>query len=129
MFKMRSLLPALLLLATVPAVCQAQLSVPLTTTKYQVQVQYEFWRSGGTYWSTVFETEDHDDAELMYDLLFMAHESGDICDIFDCNFNWIITDVRLVVKTTLNYRFTERQNRWTNYRPQSSYLYSPRSKK
>ena len=62
MFKMRSLLPALLLLATVPAVCQAQLSVPLTTTKYQVQVQYEFWRSGGTYWSTVFETEDHDDA-------------------------------------------------------------------
>ena len=105
------------------------LPVPLTTAKYKVQVQYECWRSGGTYWSMVFETEDHDDAELMYDLLLMAHENGDICDIFDCSFNWIITDVRLVVKTTLNYRFTERQNRWTKHRPQSFYLYSPRSKK
>ena len=46
MFKMRILLPALLLLAAIPALSQAQLSVPLTTTTYQVQVKYEFWRSG-----------------------------------------------------------------------------------
>ena len=96
--------------------------MPLTTTTYKVQVKYEFWRSGGTYWSTVFETEDQEDAQLMYDLLSIAHENGDICDVLNCGFDWIITDVRLVVKTTLNYQLYDQLYRRTD-------LYSPKLRK
>lgn len=98
MSKLRILIPALLVFAAVPAVSEAQVSIPFVKTTYSVQVKYEFWRNGNFYWSTVFQTEDEDDAELMYDLLLAAFDAGQICEVLDCGFDWIPRDVRLVVK-------------------------------
>ena len=99
MFKLRILIPALLLFAAIPTVSEAQLSIPFGTTTYSVEVQYEHWRSGTRYWSTVFDTENLEDAQLMYNLLFEAHQDGKICDFLPCSFDFIIVDVRLTWKT------------------------------
>lgn len=125
MLNTRILVPALLLLAAVPVVSEAQTSVPLTTTTYQVQVKYEYWRSGVSYWSTVLETEDRGDAELMHDLLLIALENGSICDVLDCSFDMIVNDVRLVSKTTFNYQFNDQLSFWADYRffvPRTNWL-------
>jgi hypothetical protein len=111
MFKLNYLLPALMFFAAVPTVSEAQLSVPLYTTTYKVQVEWSFWRSGGTYWETVFTTEDQDDAELMSALLDMALEAGNICDFLDCEetSTWIPVDVRLLTEKKYNYDFLKPQ--------------------
>ena len=93
----KSLLPALLAFAAIPSVSEAQESVPFVTTTYRVQVQYEFWRNGSTYWATEFESENEDDAELMLLALETALDNGYLCQILDCDFSWIPRDVRLVV--------------------------------
>ena len=115
MFQLRYLVLALIAFAAVPAVSQAQISVPFVKKTYCVQVKYEMWRNGATYWSTVFETDDADDANLMYALLQDALEDGDICELLNCGFDWIIRDVRLVTKyeyflPELNYRESYLQN-------------------
>ena len=97
MSQFKFLLPALLAFAAIPAVSEAQESVPFVTTTYRVQVQYEFWRNGATYWATEFESENETDAELMLLALETALENGYICQILDCDFSWIPRDVRLVV--------------------------------
>ncbi|MFQ5730657.1 MAG: hypothetical protein ACE5KM_01755 [Planctomycetaceae bacterium] len=98
MFRLRILIPALLAIAAIPGISQAQLSLPFAKKTYCVQVQYEMWRNGSTYWSTVFETENQADAQLMYELLQNAYDDGVICDMLNCGFDWIIRDVRLYTK-------------------------------
>ena len=94
-----------MLFAAAPAVCEAQFSLPLTTTTYKVQIEWWFWRSGGSYWETVFTTENQDDGELMYALFNGALEGGTVCDLLGRakNFNWIVRDVKLVTETRFNY--------------------------
>ncbi|WP_436716362.1 hypothetical protein U8335_01925 [Roseiconus lacunae] len=82
---------------------QAQVSVPLYTTTHCVQVQWFFWRSGGTYWSTQYESEDLADAELVFELFESALESEMLCEILGCNVStWIPIDVRLKSNTEWN---------------------------
>lgn len=102
MFKLRYLIPALMLLGALPAASQAQSSVPLTTTTYSVQVQKEYWMNGNTYWTTVFQTEDREEAELMLAVLEFALDNGMICEILNCEFGLIIRDVRMTSRTVWN---------------------------
>ncbi|MEM8668007.1 MAG: hypothetical protein AAGG48_10855 [Planctomycetota bacterium] len=92
------LLPAILFVSAIlgTSETQAQTSVPLYTTSYSVQVQWYFWRSGGTYWSTEYETDDLGDAELIFVLMEAALENGTLCEALNCNWTtWIPVDVRL----------------------------------
>ncbi|QDU40335.1 hypothetical protein Mal4_46910 [Maioricimonas rarisocia] len=63
---------------------------------YKVQVEYWFWDSNYSYWSTVLETTDQDEAQLMYDLLLYAKQNGNLNAVVP-NLNWkyIAVDVRL----------------------------------
>ncbi len=117
MSKLKILIPALILLAALPAVSQAQTSVPFATATYHVQVKKEMWRNGSTYWSTVFSTENADDADLMYELLDSALENGTICQILNCGFDWIIRDVRIVTE----WEFPYLDIRQSKLKPQSWY--------
>lgn len=116
MSRLKILIPALLVFAAVPAVSEAQVSVPFVKTTYSVQVQKEFWRNGSTYWLTVFQTENLEDAELMFELLSDALEAGQICEYLDCGFDWIIRDVRLVARHEYPYLERLQYNRELLYR-------------
>ncbi|MFG0336294.1 MAG: hypothetical protein ACF8TS_23290 [Maioricimonas sp. JB049] len=63
---------------------------------YKVQVEYWFWDSNYSYWSTVLETNNQDEAQLMYDLLLYAKQNGNLNAVVP-NLNWkyIAVDVRL----------------------------------
>ena len=73
----------------------AQSSNQFLTTTYQVQVKYEMWRSGLSYWKTEFETSSADQAEQLAALFQLAIDSGVICEILPCTFDWIVVDVRV----------------------------------
>ena len=62
---------------------------------YHVAVEKEHWTSGGRYWQNVASHDNHADAQLMYELLVSALESGDLCDILGCGDTIIIRDVRI----------------------------------
>ena len=93
---------SLLFLLACASASQAQLSMPLYTTTYCVQVKYEMWRNGTTYWATEFETSNLNDAELVYDLFEASMDDGSICDILGCGFDWIAVDVRIRTKYEWN---------------------------
>jgi len=98
MFSAKRILPLLLLLTAFCAApeAQAQTSMPLYTTTHCVQVEWHFWRSGGSYWATEYETNNLNEAELMFDLFESALENGTLCEILGCNITtWIPVDVRL----------------------------------
>ena len=106
MFSAQRILPVFLLLAGFCAApqAQAQTSMPLYTTKYCVQVEWYFWRSGGSYWATEYETSDLGDAQLVFDLFESALENGTLCEILGCNVStWIPVDVRLKTKYEWNF--------------------------
>ena len=98
MFSAKRILP-LFLLAT--AFCaapeaQAQTSVPLYTSTYCVQVEWYFWRSGGSYWATEYETSDLRDAQLVFELFESALQNRTLCEILGCTITtWVPIDVRL----------------------------------
>ncbi|MEQ9410871.1 MAG: hypothetical protein RIK87_24375 [Fuerstiella sp.] len=105
MFSAKRILPLLMLVAafcTSPQ-AQAQSSIPLYTTTYCVDVEWYFWRSGGSYWATEYETSDLGEAELIFDLFESALENGTLCEILGCNITtWIPVDVRLRTKYNWN---------------------------
>ncbi|KAA5543572.1 hypothetical protein FYK55_10170 [Roseiconus nitratireducens] len=108
-------MPALLLLAGFYAAptAQAQTSMPLYTTTYCVQVQWSFWRSGGSYWSTEYETSDLGDAQLVFNLFESAFENGTLCEILGCDVtSWVPVDVRL--KTVYEWNFYPVATRYAN---------------
>ena len=100
MTSLRILAPAMLLIASLPAMASATepLSVPFVKTTYSVQLRYEMWRNGNAYWATEYQTSNYQDAVLMADLFEIALEAGEICELMNCSFDWIITDVRIVTK-------------------------------
>lgn len=100
---LKTAVPVLLAFTAFSNTSEAQLSVPLFKTTYQVQVKKEMWRNGNFYWSTEFESSDYEDAELMYELLLFALEAGEINQLLGSGFDWIIVDVRLVTKRELQY--------------------------
>ena len=104
MFHPRNLIFPMLLLFSGVGVSQAQDSIPLTTTTYRVQVEKVFWRNGYTYWSTVLETNDRYEAEVMEDLLWAAFDNHEICKILNCGVDWMIIDIRLTKEVQLNYQ-------------------------
>ena len=105
MFSLNKVLPASILLLSCFAIprASAQESIPLYTTTHCVQVEWYFWRSGGTYWSTEYKTSNLNEAEFVFDLLDSALENGTLCEILGCNITtWIPVDVRLKTKYEWN---------------------------
>lgn len=107
-------IPAVALFTLLPSTSQAQFRLPCVSTSYCVQVKYEFWRNGSTYWATEFESTSLEDAELMADLLESAMDDGSIRDILNVGFDWIVVDVRIQTK----YEFLQlAPSRWQGYQP------------
>lgn len=108
MFTPKRILPIVLFAATLSATwftgrdAHAQLSLPTYTTTYCVQVKWEMWRSGGTYWANEYESTDQADAELMFAFFEAAFENGTLCEIIGCSFDWIPIDVRLTTRRDWN---------------------------
>ncbi len=88
-------LPLLLLTSFFCGESQAQSPSPLYHVTYQVQVKYEMWRSGLTYWATEFETTDINDAKEMHGLYKLALDEGMLDDIMGSGPEWVPVDVRL----------------------------------
>ena len=91
-------IPVLCLLAAFSGTANAQTSVLAVKTTYCVQVEYEMWRSGISYWSTEFETTSLQQARVMESLYELALESGTLCEILGCSPDWVIVDVRIQTK-------------------------------
>ena len=104
MFSIKRTIPLFLLMTGLcgASQSQAQTSLPLYTATHCVQVKYEMWRNGATYWSTKFETSDLASAQLMLALFESALDDGSLCGILNCGFDWIIVDVRLKTKYEWN---------------------------
>lgn len=105
MFAAKRILPLFLLAAAfcVAPRAQAQTSIPLYTTTHCVQVEWYFWRSGGTYWATEYESSDLAEAQLVFELFESALENGTLCEILGCNITtWIPIDVRLKTRYDWN---------------------------
>ena len=84
------------------SISQAQSSMPLYTVSYQVQVRWEMWRNGNTYWAVEYETPDYVEADLVYQLFQAALEEGRLGEILGGGFDWIPREVRLKPKYTWN---------------------------
>ena len=98
-------LPLLMLVTCFSGQAPAQTS-SLYKTTYRVQVQYEMWRNGYTYWDTEFETTNYFDAITMLSLFQSALDNGTLSDIMNCGPDWIAVDVRLTTKKEY-YRIKE----------------------
>jgi len=91
-------LPLLLLVSFFSGTSNAQTSLPLYRTTYQVQVKYEMWRNGSTYWAIEYETASLADAQLVLQLFEAALADGSLSEIMGCGFDWIAVDVRMTTK-------------------------------
>lgn len=68
----------------------------LYRTVYKVEVEYWFFDTDYSYWSTILETTDQQEAQLMYELLEYAHENGDLNSVVPNSYGrYIAVDVRL----------------------------------
>ncbi|MEW4528684.1 MAG: hypothetical protein ACF8PG_12415 [Maioricimonas sp. JB045] len=68
----------------------------LYRTVYKVEVEYWFFDTDYSYWSTILETTDRQEAQLMYELLEYAHENGDLNSVVPNSYGrYIAIDVRL----------------------------------
>ncbi|MCR9293677.1 MAG: hypothetical protein NXI32_13215 [bacterium] len=83
-------------------VAQAQSSMPLYTVSYQVQVKYEMWRNGNSYWATEYETANLAEAQMVFALFEAAFDAGELGAILGSGFDWIPVDLRLKTKYTWN---------------------------
>lgn len=71
------------------------------TKSYAVQVEYWFFDTDYTYWSTKFETNDLGDAEFVYNALLIAKENGDLNTAAPSTYwRYIAVDVRLITVWT-----------------------------
>ena len=102
MFAIRFVLPLALVAGAFCSVSSAQSSMPTYTTTYCVQVKFEFWRNGATYWSTEYETSDLQEAQLIHAFFESAFENGTLGEILGSGLDWIVTDVRLKTKYEWN---------------------------
>jgi hypothetical protein len=98
MSTLKTAIPVLFLLAAFSGAANAQSATSSVRTTYCVQVKYEMWRSGASYWSTEFETSSLQQALMMESLFEFALESGTLCEILGCGSDWIIVDVRIRTK-------------------------------
>ncbi len=77
---------------------QAQ-SYAMFKKTYAVQVQYWFFDTNYYYWQTKFESENQQDAQLMYDLLLLAKQNGQLNNVVPASYwRYIAVDVRLIVR-------------------------------
>ncbi|MCA9135315.1 MAG: hypothetical protein KDB00_01115 [Planctomycetales bacterium] len=115
MFNAKRILPVFVVAAAFFSVpeAKAQTSIPLYTTSHCVQVEWYFWRSGGSYWATEYETSDLGEAQLVFSLFESAFENGTLCEILGCNITtWIPVDVRL--KTVRHWNIYPVTSTYTN---------------
>lgn len=97
------LLPCLLLAAaalafqgTTAREASAQ-DAQLTPRTYKVQVEYWFFDTDYYYWSTYFESDNYNDAKLVYDLLMHAKQDGQLNEVAANSYwRYIAVDVRLI---------------------------------
>ena len=79
-------------------------------TTYRVQVQYEMWRNGVTYWDTEFETTNLAEAQMVLSLFQSALDNGSLSNLMNCGPDWIAVDVRM---TTHREYYTIKEPVWT----------------
>lgn len=94
----KCVLPLLLLASFFSGTSHAQTSLSLYKTTYHVQVQYEMWRNGSTYWATEYETSDLADAQMLLQLFEAALNNGTLSEIMGAGPEWIAVDVRMTTK-------------------------------
>ena len=69
----------------------------LFTKTYQVQVEYWFFDTDYYFWSTVFESSNLNEAMLMYELLLVAQENGQLNEVVGASYGrYIAVDVRMI---------------------------------
>jgi len=98
MSALKCTLPLLMLVTFFSGQSDAQSSLSLYKTTYRIQVKYEMWRNGSTYWATEYETSNLSDARMMLALFETALANGSLSDIMNCGPEWIAIDVRLTTK-------------------------------
>ncbi len=91
-------IPLLMLASFLSEQSHAQSSLPLYKTTYRIEVQYEMWRNGLTYWVTEFESSDLAEAQLVLLLFESALEDGSLSEIMKSGPEWIAVDVRITTK-------------------------------
>lgn len=66
---------------------------------YKVQVEYLFFDTDYTYWSTKLETTNRAEAEFLYGILLDAHEDGQLHQVAPHSYwRYIPIDVRMIVE-------------------------------
>ena len=99
---------ATLLCSATTQEASAQTSSLLQKT-YKVQVEYWFFDTDYYYWSTVFETNDLQDALLMYELLLIAKENHQLNEVAASSYGrYIAVDVRMITE----YRYRDLYKPW-----------------
>lgn len=74
-------------------------SISIVTKTYKVQVEYWFFDTDYYYWSTVFETDNLQDAQFVYDLLLMAKEDGQLNSAAPNSYwRYFAVDVRMITE-------------------------------
>lgn len=79
------------------------LSVDRFETTYEVQVLMVWWQSLEPHWVTEMSFDNREDAETVVALYELALEEGELHDILDLPFGYLVSDVRLNVVTTELY--------------------------
>ena len=82
---------------------------------YEVQVEYWFFDTTSYHWSTIYSTNDKEDAEFVYNLLLVAKENGQLNRVAPNDYwRYIAVDVRMITK-------------WQFAAPRNSYQYKAAS--
>lgn len=80
---------------------QDTISVPRT---YKVQVQYHFFDTDYYYWSTVLETSNQSEAQMLYDILVWAKENNRLNQFAPHSYwRYLAVDVRMRVEYDWNF--------------------------
>ncbi|MEQ8791221.1 MAG: hypothetical protein RIC55_33470 [Pirellulaceae bacterium] len=90
---------AALAFSSAASTAQAQTAIGVTT--YKVQVEYWFFDTDYSYWSTKYESTDYNDAQFVYELLQAADEEGVLNQVAPSTYwRYIAVDVRMISTRT-----------------------------
>ena len=87
-----------LAVSATPREANAQTS-SLYVTTYKVQVEYWFFDTDYSFWYTVFESNNLQEAQLFYELLLIAKENHQLNEVVPASYGrYIAIDVRMITE-------------------------------